>query len=280
MFGLSWARRPIQLFSAILLIGTSGAIRANAAEPLSPDQLAALQIEAEAAFDRGVVLQVTEPVESKDAFALAAQKYQLLADAQPESGMLYFNLANSYLHSGQVGPAIANYLRAEKLLPGDGRVEAGLQAARTLAGTQKQEPKSEGVATSLGHWNQAIPLGSRMWTGIVAWIVLWSAIAAAMFWPSRRWRFVWAPALVVALITGASVAYQRYTSNAIATGVVTVAQATVRQGNGDAFGPQFSQPLTAGTEFAVLDRRAEWTKIALPDGRSGWLKNQDAAVIE
>jgi hypothetical protein len=119
-----------------------------------------------------------------------------------------------------------------------------------------------------------------MWTGITAWIILWFAIAAAMFLPSRRWRFVWAPALVVALLAGASVAYQRFTSNDAATGVVTVAQATVRQGNGDAFGPQFSQPLTAGTEFAVLDRRADWTKIALPDGRSGWLKNQDAAVIE
>jgi hypothetical protein len=279
MFGISWARSPFSIFLVAALLVVASTVGANAAEPLSHEQLATLQSEAEAAFDRGVKLQPADPVNAKDEFALAAQKYQLQADAQPNSGPLCFNLANAYLQSGQVGTAIANYLRAEKLMPGDERVAAGLQAARILAGTQTTaQPKS--LADNFGRWNQAIPLGTRMWIGIAAWMVLWSALAATMFWPSRRWRLASMPALVVAVVAAASVGYQRFSSPESEHGVVTVAQAVVREGNGEGFGPAFSQPLPAGTEFAVVDHRGEWIKIGLSDGRSGWLNEHDAAVVE
>lgn len=280
MYGISKALRLSKIqWLFVAVIAATFAQPAWAATTLSPDQLAALESEAAAAFDRGVQQQATNPVDAKDAFALAAQKYQLLADAVPASGPLYFNLANAYLQSGKVGPAIANYLRAEKLMPGDDRVAAGLQAARTLAGTPSAAAE-QGIAATASRWNRAIPLGTRMWVGIAAWTALWAALAVAMFWQSRRLRIVWIPALAVSVALAASIGYQRYESRGPVHGVVVASQTTVRQGNGEGFAPESSQPLTTGTEFTVADHRDEWTKITLADGRSGWVNNDDVAVIE
>lgn len=279
MFGITWPYRLLNIFVVFALLALAFASPVRATETLSRDQLLALQSEAEAAFDRGVQRQAADPVNAKDAFAQAAQKYQLLADAEPHSGPLCFNLANAYLQSGQVGPAIANYLRADKWMPGDERVAAALQAARTLAGTHKAAP-AEGLSTDVARWNQSISLGTRIWTGIAAWILVWAALALALLRPSRRWRLIWAPALLLSMLVAASVGYQRYASQGPNQGVVTASEAIVRQGNGEGFGAQFSQPLAAGTEFAVVDRQGDWTKIDLPDGRSGWLNNRDAVIVE
>ncbi|MCC7086202.1 MAG: hypothetical protein IT427_14460 [Pirellulales bacterium] len=279
MFSLNQITKAFCMLAVAALFAIAPRLPATAAETLSRDQLVALQLEAEAAFDRGVKLQPTDPVSAKDAFAEAAQKYQLLADSHSPSGPLFFNLANAYLQSGQVGPAIANYWRAEKWRPGDERVAAGLHAARTLAGTPSDVPAAD-LSTNVKQWNQAIPLGARIWAGTAAWILVWTIFALALRWPNRRWRLAWIPALVVSLLAAASIGYQRYSSRGNSHGVVTADEAIVRHGNGAGFAPQFSQPLPAGTEFAVKDRRGQWSKIVLPDGRSGWINDQDAAVIE
>jgi tetratricopeptide (TPR) repeat protein len=280
MFRISWALRRLGILLLMaMLVGATLTQQAAAEEQLSREQLASLRSEAEASFDRGVEQQAANPVDAKDAFALAAQKYQLIADAEPASGPLCFNLANAYLQSGQVGPAIANYLRAEKLMPGDRRVAAGLQAARTLAGT-KDSASDQNFHDNLGRWNRTIPLGTRIWIGLAAWVVLWAALGAAILRPGRRWRVVWIPAFIVSAVAATSVGYERYQSPDPDRGVVVASQATVRQGNGEGFAPQFSQPLTAGTEFTVVDRRDEWTKITLADGRSGWVSNADVAVVD
>jgi len=52
----------------------------------------------------------------------------------------------------------------------------------------------------------------------------------------------------------------------------------VRKGNGDGFEPAFTQPLSQGVEFRVLEERPGWIQIRLPDGKSGWIKALQAST--
>ncbi|MFH1244966.1 MAG: tetratricopeptide repeat protein, partial [Candidatus Omnitrophota bacterium] len=56
---------------------------------------------------------------AQEKFDQAITAYEQELSLGRESGPLYYNLGNAYFKSGQLGRAILNYLRAERLIPAD-----------------------------------------------------------------------------------------------------------------------------------------------------------------
>ena len=62
-------------------------------------------------------------------------------------------------------------------------------------------------------------------------------------------------------------------------GVITDRDVLARQGDGQNYPPSFKDPLHAGTEFDVLERRPGWLHIRLSDNNDGWIPDNTAELI-
>jgi len=246
---------------------------------LTPQQQTQILHEANEQYHQGQRKAGTDPAEAKQAFSVAAQKYQTLVDSGVTNGRLYFNLANAQIHTGDLGRAIANYQRAATLLPGNRSVRANLRYARSrLPHAQETELQSPSLGQILSKWNDAISWNVRLAVAAVAWILVW--LAAMVRFRFRRFplRYVAVPALVLFSLSTVSLCFTWYPIPANERGIV-VAQTVIRTGNGEAFAPKYQQPLHTGDPFDLVQRRGDWLKIRTPAGQTGWVWAHDVEQI-
>ena len=59
-------------------------------------------------------------------FQQAADSYESLIKRGLNNGYLYYNLGNTYIRLGKIGPAILNYMNAQKLIPRNENLQANL----------------------------------------------------------------------------------------------------------------------------------------------------------
>ena len=62
-------------------------------------------------------------------------------------------------------------------------------------------------------------------------------------------------------------------------GVITADEVVARQGDGPNYPESFKDPLHAGTEFDLLERRSGWFHIRLSDNSDGWIPDNAAGLI-
>jgi hypothetical protein len=62
-------------------------------------------------------------------------------------------------------------------------------------------------------------------------------------------------------------------------GVIISDSVTARQGDGESYLPSFKEPLHAGTEFDILEKRPDWLKIQLTDATVTWIPRNSAEMI-
>jgi tetratricopeptide (TPR) repeat protein len=246
---------------------------------LTLQQRVVLLDEAQRAFDRGVELRQASPAEAASSFRQAADKFQLIVDSGLRNGRLYYNLANACLESGRLGRAIANYRRAARLLPGDGRVEHNLNYARSLRRDQIEAAGQQAFLHTLFFWHYGTSPRLRYVPAVALYVLFWLLMIARTFVRRWRWRYVLVPVLVVWVVLGCSVAVEAYQRSTSLAGVLVADEVVVRKGNGEGFEPQFKQALHEGLEFAVLERRHDWLLIELPDGKTGWVRADQAELI-
>jgi hypothetical protein len=184
---------------------------------------------------------------------------------------------------GQTGAAIGSYLRAQRLMPGDGRLQANLAHARTQV-KDRFDRGSELLLEDVAGWWHLLPQPTRLSLATIAWIAAWGLACARLLRPNApivRARgtpaAAWALGLVGAVllatvIVDVSAPAWRPVGVTVSDGVV------VRKGNGDGFEPAFTEPLSQGVEFRVLEERPGWIQIRLPDGKSGWIRSLQAST--
>jgi hypothetical protein len=199
---------------------------------------------------------------------------------------LYYDLGNAWLKSGRIGKAIANYRRAQELLPNDPNVVENLRYARSLRKYEIPEAAPRVVARTLLFWHYDTPIRLRFWVGMTAYGLFWALLGVRLLRRADRsastsvpWRLPAVVLLLVWVTLGASVGLEYAARQQSREGVVTVPECIVRKGNGLGYEPQFAEPLAEGVEFEVLERRDEWLHIKLPDGHDGWVQQADAELI-
>ena len=246
---------------------------------LSESQRTELLSQGQSAFETGLSLSRQDPDRARTAFLQSAAAFQSLADAGVRNGRLYYNLGNAYLKSGKTGRAIAAYRRAQSLIPGNPRLQSNLDYARSLCRYEIPPTGARTVARTVLFWHYETSARSRFLAGLAAYVLFWACLIGRTWAPRLRWRYPAAVLMLIWISLGVSVVADAHAASGPGHGVVIADEVVVRKGDGQAYEPQFEQPLVEGVEFEVIERRHDWIHIRLADGQEGWVPLDQAELI-
>lgn len=263
----------------LLLWWWVAAAPAVCASELTDDQRLHALLEAQQSFDRGAELRRTNPAESAAAFRAARDRFRLVIESGVRNGRLYYNLANACLQLGEIGPAILNYRRAERLRPGDGRIEANLRYARELRRNRIDVSAERALLRTLFFWHYGSRSTTRFGAAAALYVLLWMLVFARLYVGRIKWGWAIAPTLLIFALLAGSVAVDALGAGRVREGVILADDVAARKGNGDGFEPQFNEKLHGGVEFRLIEQRGSWMHIELPDRKSGWIRAGDAELL-
>jgi tetratricopeptide (TPR) repeat protein len=224
---------------------------------------------------------IQDPDKARELYQQAILRYeQIIRDGGIRNAGLYYNLANAYLLSDDLGRSILNYRRALQLDPADPQIQKNLAFARSRCLNQIPPAVQKKVLHRLFFWHYDWSIRTRLVIGGACFAVLCLWLTARMWTPRMP-----ASALVyvvLILLTGAmacSLVIEEVGRERNLAGVVIVSAVTARQGDGLNYTESFTEPLSAGTEFEVLQRRTGWLQIRLADGAEAWIPDAGAELI-
>ncbi len=252
---------------------------APAVAELTDQQRMSTLAQAQEAYDRGVSVGRGQPQEAEASFRRAAERFQQLVDDGLENGRLYYNLANAYLQAGETGRAILHYRKAQRLIPGDAKLEHNLEYARSLRRNRIAPSGQRALAAALLGWHQRTSLGARFNVFAVFYLGFWLLLTGQILRPRPLLRWLIGPAAVIWIGCGLSVATDVLFEGRLGEGVVLADDCVVRKGNSEGFEPQFAQPLHQGVEFGIVETRPGWLLIELPDQKTGWIRADQVGLV-
>ena len=271
--------RPLA-YVVIVLAACAGVANAQSSSvTLSPDQQRLVLEEALALYDEGVELRARESAEAAGKFLESADRFQLLINAGVVNGELFYNLANAQLQAGQLGTAVANYRRAQRLAPSEDRIASNLEFARSQVESRIPESQTRAIVTAIMEIADVVPWPARLGGAVGLYVLVWMLLCVRVYRPRLVPRSLVAFFAAGAVLLGITVAGPAWLDRMRHEGVIVADEVTVRMGNGEGYQPQFAEPIREGVEFSVLERRGEWLEIELPNGGRGWIRADQAELL-
>lgn len=231
-------------------------------------------------FARGNELASDRPAEARAAYAGAARRLEAAVAAGAGGGKLRYNLGNAYMLAGDAGRAILSYRRAERYLGAEANLQRSLAMARRMR-LGRIEPAAEpsGLRT-LMFWHYDVGRSAR--AGLFA-------LCYVLFWALAAWRLrgrtgglaraIGICAVLSAVLGGSLLADSELFDSGDREGVIVASEVVARVSAGDEGPVAFDGPLHAGTEFTLVELRAETMHIELVDGRRCWVPARAAAMV-
>jgi len=230
----------------------------------------------------GEPLAVANRLYEAGEFGAAAAAYQALVDAEAtadapfrndvpfRNGVVYYNLGNAYFKLGDVGRAVLNYRRAQRLLPRDEDVAANLRLARAQTQDRLEVEDGNGLARwverLLTEW---LTLDEAATVALILWVLVCALVILALLRPRYRQvlRYAIITVAVVLALSVLSVGLRVWDARR-APAVIVANNVEIRSGPGTDYLTEFT--LHAGAEVRVIEARDEWLRIALPGDLQGW----------
>jgi len=265
---------PVILLNVVLLVCS---VPARASLPR--EEANALLNEANAAFQQGNA--AGDPAVARQCYDKAILLYErIIRDLGVQSAGLYYNLANARLLTDDLGRAILNYRRAERLDGSDLNIKKNLAFARSRRVDRVETGTQERVLETLFFWHYDLSLRTKLLLACLAFASLCLALTV-MIWRGRG-----TACTVVAVLSGVLVAcllssllIENHRRSTVRFGVITAAEIVARQGDGPNYPPSFKDPLHAGTEFELIEQRPGWFHIRLSDGAEAWIPQDTAEQV-
>jgi tetratricopeptide (TPR) repeat protein len=211
----------------------------------------------------------------------ALDKYLQIEQMGQTSDRLCYNIANAYYKTGQLGESILYYEKALKLNPANADAKFNLSIAR-----ESVLDRIEVVPVFiLIKWVRDVKylLSSNAWAWVTLALMLLVAalLLGFRYFRSRGGRtlaFVLACILFVAAIASFLFSVsERADVMGRDAAVVMIPVSSVKSSPGEEGKSLFI--LHEGTKIKLLDSLGEWYKVEISDGRQGWMRSGDVAVI-
>lgn len=203
---------------------------------------------------------------------MAREFYSQAVELGAEDADLYFNLGNAHARLGELGYAVANYLRAQRLAPRDQDIRDNLTWVRgniqDLELNESELPLfiAQLVAVvfsfTLNQWATFLVL--MVW--LLAFLLAWQRYRGHWSDVLRRWFLL---AGGVTLIVAAIVLWRFQVEEVKQTAVVVASEVAVRSGPDSSFPVQFQ--VHDGLTIQVQEERPGWVRINLGGESLGWM---------
>lgn len=262
----------------ILLVIFSVCFCGRARGGLSEEEMAKELGLANAAFDK-----------CEGATAEDAQKYygeailhfeRIIKEGGIRNAKLYYNVGNAYLLKGDVGRAIVNYRRSERLDGSNSDVKKNLAFARSRRVDAVEVKSSRLVLKTLFFWHYDFSIRTRFLISCVSFGGL-MLILTSILWFGRKGFFSASGVILTGIVLcfGLSVGVEHYLDLRQVSGVIVSDEVVARQGDGMNYPASFKDPLHSGTEFEVIRQQSGWLNIELSDGSKGWVPETSCELI-
>ncbi len=212
-----------------------------------------------------------DEAQSRDDFLRAAGLYQAILDRGVVSGAVLYNQGNAYMQAGQRGRAIAAYRRARRYRPRDPYLDANLRFALETENPGHRRP----VVEYLLFWQNWLSYPEKFYLVGLAAAVTFALAVTALFWRRRLLARLAVVGVVLAMLFSFSAVYDWYRYGCLVHGVIVRDEVVARKGNGTSYEPAFTEPLTEGTEFRLVEDRGDWVLIRLAGGEEGWVQREE-----
>ncbi|MBX3359017.1 MAG: tetratricopeptide repeat protein [Phycisphaeraceae bacterium] len=268
---------------ALRLIAALGVILSVTASSLAADTTAdpsSLTAAAASAYHAGIDKLANSPAAAKADFESSIAAYRALILGQGiESGPLWYNLGNAYMMSGDVGRAIAAYLRAQRLMPASQSLSTNLADARARVPSAAAPAAREPAWASTASFTRIVPTAWQVYTFLACFALFWAVLILRMVGVRGRLTSVPASALaVISLVAFASLALQT-AADARDRRAVIISPTEGLPSPGAVATSEESVSLPAGSELQATARVGEWTQVRLGDGRQMWVPSQRVEMV-
>jgi tetratricopeptide (TPR) repeat protein len=204
-------------------------------------------------------------------FKEAIDGYETLARQGGWSANLFYNLGNSYFHTGDFGRAILNYERALALDRRHPEAQANLHIVRDEARALEIAPAGgESLAQFAGASQCTIA------AAIALWVVLFS-IAGWIFW--RHSSLAMTLAIISLSVFVLAVLSSFWIENGNRGRGLAVVTQNVEARLATADSARSVLTLPAGSEIRILSKRGDWVYAALPNNLRGWVPTKSAEQV-
>jgi len=208
-------------------------------------------------------------------FDQAIDHYLTLINRGVNNADVYFNLGNAYYEFGQLGYALAFYLRAQAIHPRSATLQQQIEAIRAERVDYQRD--SQYLLDRLADSTHSLLTLREL---AVIGFVLWSMMCGlGMVWLQRRsqqLRVILIMGVIIACMVNGLLFARLYGDGQRSPAVIIRDQVVVQSGPGDAYLALY--PLYGAAEVRILEQRDLWIRFVLPDGRQGWLP-RDVVVI-
>lgn len=231
-------------------------------------------------FEQAKFAALQNPEVAEDLYIKSINAYRFLIEEKAyKNSQLYNNLANAYFMHGEAGLAILNYHRALRLDPTNADISHNLRYAQSQTNDVVPQNSFQEILNFVCFWhawNPQLRLGLFFFFNLSFFGLCAYALHSNKTWVKKTRLYTGLLSLVFAISILVSVS--SFDQNI--DGVIVSKESNPRQGNGYIYNNAFTNPLHAGTEFALLEDRGEWLHIELVNGSTCWIKNSDIALLK
>ena len=205
----------------------------------------------------------------------AADSYESLRERGFNNGHLYYNLGNTYIRLGKIGPAILNYIRAQKLIPRDENLQANLNYAIQQTRDKIMPPPPDTLAT-LFFWVSDLSVNENINFALAINLTFWLILTAWFYFRTDFLRLVRNSILFSLLLAFVAIGVKLHLESSSRTGVVLVKTVSVKSGL-DASNITLFE-LHEGALVNITDERQGWVEVQLDSKKKGWIPKDSLEV--
>ena len=210
-------------------------------------------------------------------YAEAIDKYTSILESDVHSAELYFNLGNAYYKLSNVAPSIYFYEKALQLEPNDVDIKNNLAFAKNMTIDAIDVIPETGVSKLIK--NTTNIMSFDVWAKVSVGLVVCFVLLFLFYYFSystlkKRLSFIGSMAALLLVFISLAFAFHKYNLDKNdQPAIVFVQESKVKSEPNTRSEEAFR--LHEGTKVQVLDTVKNWKKIKLPDGKTGWIPEND-----
>ncbi len=209
----------------------------------------------------------------------AASLYEDLLEKDMVSPEVFYNLGNSFFKLKQIGRAIVNYERAQRLAPRDKDIRLNLKLARSMTVDKIEMPERGFIVKLVLFPYEMMSVDELTAVSSLIFLAIISILIFSIFFIQKRVSlFYSAGTLAILLIIFSIFLVSKLRAEVFTRHAVIISKKVdVRSGPKKDYLLQFT--LHEGTGLRIVEERQGWYEIDLSRDLKGWLPNDSVEVI-